>query len=64
VPVGPIRHKASIEEWHGDFEPGLDPNRRDYASFADLVDPDGNSWVLQERGYRPKQGPDPENTSR
>ena len=22
------------------------------ASFADFSDPDGNSWVLQERGYR------------
>ena len=28
------------------------PARRDYASFADFSDPDGNSWVLQERGYR------------
>jgi len=26
--------------------------RGDYASFADFSDPDGNSWVLQERGYR------------
>ena len=24
----------------------------DYASFANFSDPDGNSWVLQERGYR------------
>ena len=31
--------------------PGSTP-RRDYASFADFSDPDGNSWVLQERGYR------------
>ncbi len=23
-----------------------------YASFANFSDPDGNSWVLQERGYR------------
>jgi glycine cleavage system H protein len=28
------------------------PERRDYASFADFADPDGNSWVLQEIGYR------------
>ena len=31
---------------------GLDPARGDYASFANFSDPDGNSWVLQERGYR------------
>jgi len=29
-------------------EPGLDPERRDYASFASFSDPDGNSWLLQE----------------
>jgi hypothetical protein len=36
----------------GSFAPGLDPAHGDYASFADFSDPDGNSWVLQERGYR------------
>ena len=30
---------------------GLDPGRSDYARFADFCDPDGNSWVLKERGY-------------
>ncbi|HEY3528868.1 MAG TPA: VOC family protein [Nocardioides sp.] len=49
--VGPIRHKAGLPDWRGDFAPGLDPERRDYASFADLADPDGNGWVLQERGH-------------
>jgi catechol 2,3-dioxygenase-like lactoylglutathione lyase family enzyme len=28
-----------------------DPDRSDYASFADFSDPDGNGWVLQERGH-------------
>jgi catechol 2,3-dioxygenase-like lactoylglutathione lyase family enzyme len=28
--------------------PGLDPERRSYASHALLRDPDGNSWLLQE----------------
>jgi catechol 2,3-dioxygenase-like lactoylglutathione lyase family enzyme len=28
--------------------PGLDPDRRDYRSFARFSDPDGNGWVLQE----------------
>ena len=52
VEVGEIRHKVPIDAWNGAFEPGLDPARRNYASFADFSDPDGNSWVLQERGYR------------
>ena len=52
VEVGEIRHKVPIDAWDGGFEPGLDPARRDYASFADFSDPDGNTWVLQERGYR------------
>jgi catechol 2,3-dioxygenase-like lactoylglutathione lyase family enzyme len=28
--------------------PGLDPQRRSYASRASFADPDGNTWVLQE----------------
>ena len=52
VEVGEIRHKVPVDVWNGGFAPGLDPARRDYASFADFSDPDGNSWVLQERGYR------------
>ena len=28
--------------------PGLDPNRRDYGSFASFRNPDGNSWMMQE----------------
>jgi len=52
IDVGAIRHKTPIGAWDGGFAPGLDPARGDYASFADFSDPDGNSWVLQERGYR------------
>jgi catechol 2,3-dioxygenase-like lactoylglutathione lyase family enzyme len=29
-------------------EPGPDPQRTSYASFASFSDPDGNGWVLQE----------------
>jgi catechol 2,3-dioxygenase-like lactoylglutathione lyase family enzyme len=28
--------------------PGPDPERRSYSSFASLLDPDGNEWILQE----------------
>ncbi len=51
VEVGEIRHKTPIGVWDGGFALGLDPARGDYASFATFSDPDGNSWVLQERGY-------------
>ena len=52
VQVSEIRHKMPIGAWDGGFAPGLDPARGDYASFANFSDPDGNSWLLQERGYR------------
>ena len=51
IDVGEIRHKTPIGAWDGGFAPGLDPARADYASFANFSDPDGNTWVLQERGY-------------
>jgi catechol 2,3-dioxygenase-like lactoylglutathione lyase family enzyme len=51
VAVGPIRHKDPVETWAGRWSAGLDPRRRDYASFADFTDPDGNTWILQERGH-------------
>ena len=56
VPVGEIRHKTPIGAWDGGFAPGVDATRSDYASFADFSDPDGNLWVLQERGYRGDAG--------
>jgi predicted enzyme related to lactoylglutathione lyase len=45
VEVSQVRHLES-----GGWVSGPDPQRRDYGSFADFSDPDGNSWVLQERG--------------
>jgi len=52
VEISAIRHKTPIGAWDGGFALGLDPQRGDYASFADFSDPDGNRWVLEERGYR------------
>ena len=42
--VSEIRHMGS-EGW----APGPDPEHRDFVSFADFKDPDGNTWVMQER---------------
>ncbi len=43
VPVDPIRHMTS-DGW----QPGPDPEHAKFNSFAELKDPDGNTWVLQE----------------
>jgi catechol 2,3-dioxygenase-like lactoylglutathione lyase family enzyme len=48
VDVSEIRHMTP-----SGWQPGVDPERRDYGSFADFADPDGNTWVLQERGFAP-----------
>jgi catechol 2,3-dioxygenase-like lactoylglutathione lyase family enzyme len=44
VEVSDVRHMTP-EGW----KPGVDPEHSAYNSFADLKDPDGNTWVLQER---------------
>jgi catechol 2,3-dioxygenase-like lactoylglutathione lyase family enzyme len=46
VDVSEIRHLES-----GEWVSGPHPQRNDYESFADFKDPDGNRWVLQERGH-------------
>ncbi len=30
-------------------QPGLDPERRSYATFISFTDPDGNTWLVQEK---------------
>jgi catechol 2,3-dioxygenase-like lactoylglutathione lyase family enzyme len=45
VEVSEVRHMGA-DGW----QPGHDPKRNDYASFADFEDPDGNIWILQEVG--------------
>ena len=46
VEVSDIRHMGA-EGW----TPGTHPEHIDYESFADFSDPDGNSWVIQERSW-------------
>ncbi|HZC71690.1 MAG TPA: VOC family protein [Jatrophihabitans sp.] len=43
VAVGEILHVND-----GRWEPGPEPNRGSYMSFAEFSDPDGNLWLLQE----------------
>jgi catechol 2,3-dioxygenase-like lactoylglutathione lyase family enzyme len=49
--VSDIWHKSPVSTWKGDWASDADPQRRDYASFAEFADPDGNTWLLQEIGH-------------
>ena len=55
VEVGDIRHMTP-EGW----QPGRTRSATDFNSFVDFADPDGNTWVLQERGTRRDRGRDPD----
>jgi catechol 2,3-dioxygenase-like lactoylglutathione lyase family enzyme len=46
IEVAPVRHTID-GHWHD----GPHPERSDYNSFAEFSDPDGNLWLLQERGH-------------
>src|SRR5919204_4990750 len=46
VDVSGIRHMSE-----SGWQAGPHPDRVDYNSFANFSDPDGNTWVLQERGH-------------
>jgi catechol 2,3-dioxygenase-like lactoylglutathione lyase family enzyme len=46
VDVSPLRHMSPTG-----WADGVDPEHTDYNSFSDFADPDGNTFVLQERGY-------------
>jgi catechol 2,3-dioxygenase-like lactoylglutathione lyase family enzyme len=46
VDVNDIRHMVD-----GKWQSGPHPQREDYNSFSGFSDPDGNTWVLQERGF-------------
>jgi catechol 2,3-dioxygenase-like lactoylglutathione lyase family enzyme len=47
VEVSEIRHLGP-----SGWSSGVHPEHVDYNSFADFSDPDGNTWVLQERGWK------------
>ena len=44
VDVGEIYHQLPGSP----AEPGPDPGRGTYASYASFEDPDGNTWLIQE----------------
>ena len=46
VSLNPIQHMTP-----NGWVAGTDPAHADYNSFSEFTDPDGNGWVLQERGY-------------
>jgi catechol 2,3-dioxygenase-like lactoylglutathione lyase family enzyme len=50
IDVGEVYHDTNVIRRASPkgHVPGLDPERRSYASFADFSDPDGNQWLLQE----------------
>jgi catechol 2,3-dioxygenase-like lactoylglutathione lyase family enzyme len=43
---------SEVRHMKDGWQPGVDPDHTDYNSFADFADPDGNTWVLQEKGYQ------------
>jgi catechol 2,3-dioxygenase-like lactoylglutathione lyase family enzyme len=46
VDVSAVRHMGG-----SGWVDGPHPERTDYNTFAEFTDPDGNLWLLQERGY-------------
>jgi catechol 2,3-dioxygenase-like lactoylglutathione lyase family enzyme len=48
VDVSEIFHGVPFAADGSRREPGLDPERQSYGSYASFSDPDGNVWLLQE----------------
>jgi catechol 2,3-dioxygenase-like lactoylglutathione lyase family enzyme len=48
VDVSDVFHGTAFSDTSARREPGPDPERRSYSSFASFNDPDGNEWLLQE----------------
>lgn len=49
APVSEVFHFGD-----GGRAPGPDPRRGDYGSFISVEDPDGNTFLIQEVGHRPR----------
>ena len=49
APISEIFHFEN-----GERAPGVEPDRTDYGSFISVEDPDGNSFLIQEFGYKPR----------
>ena len=48
VDVSDVFHGFAFSADGQGREPGADPERKSYSSFASFSDPDGNEWLLQE----------------
>ena len=48
VEVSEVFHGRAFSDAGQGREPGPDPQRQSYGSFASFRDPDGNEWLLQE----------------
>jgi catechol 2,3-dioxygenase-like lactoylglutathione lyase family enzyme len=48
VDVSEVFHGRAFSADGNGREPGPDPERKSYSSFAAFSDPDGNEWLLQE----------------
>ena len=54
VPVSDVDRAKAVNLRHlrdGAWTDGPHPERADYNTFAEFRDPDGNLWLLQERGH-------------
>ena len=47
IDVSELFHSSGFD-LNGPREPGPDPERKSYSTFASFDDPDGNRWLLQE----------------
>ena len=48
VDVSEVFHGVAFDATGQRREPGPDPERKSYSSYASFSDPDGNEWLLQE----------------
>jgi hypothetical protein len=67
---GLVGHGIDVSDvWHGPpfppeaRQPGSDPERNSYGSFCSFIDPDGNTWLVQEVTTRLPGRVDPTETA-